>query len=81
MLLFLLSLLLVTMAFFLGVLVAHAISNIPISILARAEQAGRHVRLGECRPLLPRTRSRGRRSPPPMRARRYSPSLVGAEGA
>jgi hypothetical protein len=81
MLLFLLSLVLVTMAFLLGVLVAHTISLIPISILSRAEQAGRYVRLGACGPLLPRTRISGRRSPPRVRAGGHSLSLAGAEGA
>jgi hypothetical protein len=77
---FLLSLVLVTMAFLLGVLVVHAISIIPISILARAEQAGRYVRLGTCGPLLRRTRTSGRRLPPRMRAGGYSLSLAGAKG-
>src|ERR1700734_1568986 len=72
---FLLSLVLVTMAFLLGVLVVHAISIIPISILARAEQAGRYVRLGTCGPLLRRTRTSGRRLPPGRREGRMSSEL------
>jgi hypothetical protein len=79
MLVFLLSLILVATAFFFGVLVVHTISIIPISILARAEQGGRYVRLGACGLLLPRSRTGGRRSPPRMAVGGHRLSLAGAE--
>jgi hypothetical protein len=75
---FLLSLAFAAMAFYFGVILATIISIIPISILARAEQAGRDVRLGACGPLLPRTRSSARRSQWRMGAVGYGLSPAGA---
>lgn len=72
---FLLSLVVVATALFIGVLVVHTISIIPLPILARAEQAGRHVRLASRALPLPGTRTTGRRIRPLLGASGYGLTL------
>jgi hypothetical protein len=73
---FLLSLVFVATAFFIGVLMVHPISIIPLSILARAEQAGRYVRLASRALPLPGTRTTGRRIRPLLSASGYALTLA-----
>ncbi|MGA2861249.1 MAG: hypothetical protein ACLQFF_10955 [Steroidobacteraceae bacterium] len=73
---FLLSLVFVATAFFIGVLVLHTISIIALSILARAEQPSRYVRLASRALPLPGTRTIGRRIRPLLGASGYALTLA-----
>jgi hypothetical protein len=74
---FLLSLVFVATAFCLGAIVVRTISIIPLSILARAADGGRYVRLGSSdRPSRVRPRA-GRRTPPPHGGRSHAFRLAG----
>jgi hypothetical protein len=73
---FLPSLVFVATAFFVGVLLVPAISIIPLPILARAEQAGRYVRLASRALPLPGTRTTGRRIRPLLGASGYTLTLA-----
>ena len=76
---FLLSLMFVAMAFFIGAVVVQAISMIPLSILARAADARRYVRLGSRDLPSSMTPGAGRRSPALHGAGGYAFALARAE--
>jgi hypothetical protein len=79
MLMFLLSLAFVSVTFFIGALVVRTIAIIPLSILARAAEAGRYVRLGARELPSPMTPGAGRRSPALQRGRGNAFQLARAE--
>jgi hypothetical protein len=63
MLMFMLSLVLVAAVSSIGALVVRAIALIPLSVLARAADAGRYSRLDSRGPSAPHRRMAGRRAP------------------
>lgn len=75
----LLSLVFVAMALFIGAIVVRAISIIPLSILARAAEGGRYVRLGLSELSSPATPSGGRRSPASPGAHGVTFRMAGAK--
>jgi hypothetical protein len=79
MLMFLLSLVFAATAAFIGTLVARVICIIPLSILARAEQGGRYVRLGSCQLPSPGGPAGGRRIPALLGTGGYALALADAE--